>query len=910
MVNGETAVVWTTDVDPTPTTPAVSVVGTSSGIQLDVSSYSPEKDWFYVIVSPTGPTTYDYFISYQQSTLVPYDSSATGFFAVYTAGFDETYSDYSPFEEDDEGPSIPVTFAAVNSVDGHLLTMDPDDASFLQPGFSHWEIERALPTYISYADDPTYHETYIDDLGDFSLINFPSLYEFGPDTYRAYRAKSVDVLGNGSAWSDWDAAFSGQSTIKDLFDNYGQYSNWIDIEFSELDNLYWYQLLDCSAAEPWDDRSPWGTLGTAYAINGDSATYVPADANGASALTYPRSPNIFLDFTADKRFTDDDYLAISTYGFSSKSATPGNGPFTAFLWDSNAGWVWFWGESALSAGWNHMVIKKRDMDEIIAGDWENIQEVRFGNYTGSMPDYVVSDVRFIKAHPDDPETPDETGGVWNFAEDVVGGSPGVWRIFPGSRAAEPDEPFGMGHIDVSNSNWKLAYRSLEKANVVAGTIQAGVFTHPSNVDKLAGLAFFVKDVTPDNWNMYAIELDNSIMRLVKWVDGVRTVISQVTTQFDANGQTIYIGADFGLYDADNGRIKVYAHTIKGSLIQADNLIISAQDTEWLNNAGGSVGLLAYDGNVRFVDFTAGSPAHADVADYAKLAANAIEVGKGRVRFNKDNDYIPEYTIDNGQTWTPIVSGGNTDTVYRPDLTTAELQIQSDGSIDLDGKEAFDGSDTWLRLNQASEFTNGIYTPGHFSSNSLRIGNHPTPGVGYAQFSAGTAINEFSIDGTLAGNSDNAVPTEKAVKTYVDAAGGGGSGTIKDMGYDEFYGHTTAISTTNPTWTTVTGASVTFTSGGGDIIVIATVSYYNQHTINAGWRVYLDSTTTNSRVGQRYNATTDDQTGVICRTVKFTGVSAASHTIYLQVTKVGGSGNFYTCDNVNRPGSLQVFEILS
>ena len=33
---------------------------------------------------------------------------------------------------------------------------------------------------------------------------------------------------------------------------------------------------------------------------------------------------------------------------------------------------------------------------------------------------------------------------------------------------------------------------------------------------------------------------------------------------------------------------------------------------------------------------------------------------------------------------------------------------------------------------------------------------------------GTSINEFSIDGTLSGNSDLAVPTEKAVKTYVDS----------------------------------------------------------------------------------------------------------------------------------------------
>jgi len=37
-----------------------------------------------------------------------------------------------------------------------------------------------------------------------------------------------------------------------------------------------------------------------------------------------------------------------------------------------------------------------------------------------------------------------------------------------------------------------------------------------------------------------------------------------------------------------------------------------------------------------------------------------------------------------------------------------------------------------------------------------------------QSASGTSINEFSTDGTLAGNSDNAVPTEKAAKTYVDA----------------------------------------------------------------------------------------------------------------------------------------------
>lgn len=38
-----------------------------------------------------------------------------------------------------------------------------------------------------------------------------------------------------------------------------------------------------------------------------------------------------------------------------------------------------------------------------------------------------------------------------------------------------------------------------------------------------------------------------------------------------------------------------------------------------------------------------------------------------------------------------------------------------------------------------------------------------------ELSAGTSINEFSTDGTLTGDSNDAVPTEAAVKTYVDTA---------------------------------------------------------------------------------------------------------------------------------------------
>jgi hypothetical protein len=56
---------------------------------------------------------------------------------------------------------------------------------------------------------------------------------------------------------------------------------------------------------------------------------------------------------------------------------------------------------------------------------------------------------------------------------------------------------------------------------------------------------------------------------------------------------------------------------------------------------------------------------------------------------------------------------------------------------------------------------------------------------------GEQINEFSSDGTLAGGSNKAVPTEQAVKTYVDtqiqvhAARTYGSTTTGGMAFEQY-----------------------------------------------------------------------------------------------------------------------------
>lgn len=57
-------------------------------------------------------------------------------------------------------------------------------------------------------------------------------------------------------------------------------------------------------------------------------------------------------------------------------------------------------------------------------------------------------------------------------------------------------------------------------------------------------------------------------------------------------------------------------------------------------------------------------------------------------------------------------------------------------------------------------------------------------AGSLSFPTGVGINEFSSDGTLAGNSDTAVPTEKAVKTYVDGAVSLDHGALTGLGDDD------------------------------------------------------------------------------------------------------------------------------
>lgn len=90
------------------------------------------------------------------------------------------------------------------------------------------------------------------------------------------------------------------------------------------------------------------------------------------------------------------------------------------------------------------------------------------------------------------------------------------------------------------------------------------------------------------------------------------------------------------------------------------------------------------------------------------------------------------------------------------VTTADINGGTiDGTV-IGGSTAAAGSFTTVAASGALTVT-GIQT----LTGATTLGTSLT-------LASGATVTEFSTDGTMAGNSDAAVPTEKAVKTYVDA----------------------------------------------------------------------------------------------------------------------------------------------
>ncbi len=122
------------------------------------------------------------------------------------------------------------------------------------------------------------------------------------------------------------------------------------------------------------------------------------------------------------------------------------------------------------------------------------------------------------------------------------------------------------------------------------------------------------------------------------------------------------------------------------------------------------------------------------------------------------------------------------------------------------------------------------------------------------FDAGQAVDEISIDGTLADDSDTAIPTEKAVKTYVDAQVSGGGGSSASI-----------LTADNQDNTAYSVSFVSATGAGSSVYTDATQLNYNPST---GLLVAQDF---NSLSDIRYKENVETIDGAVAKLQQLRGV---------------------------------------
>ena len=187
-----------------------------------------------------------------------------------------------------------------------------------------------------------------------------------------------------------------------------------------------------------------------------------------------------------------------------------------------------------------------------------------------------------------------------------------------------------------------------------------------------------------------------------------------------------------------------------------------------------------------------------------------------LRLSESGGAIDEVAFVGGTDIDVVRTDAGTITINNTFTETAQLLLQT---VNSDG-----GS--YTAQSAVDEFYivggTGITTSSSGSNVSVAFNGTNIPSI---QFTSGVSITEFSSDATLAGNSNSAVPTEQAVKTYVDGeiagvgGGGGGGGnafgnivvdTQSTVGADQATDNLTLVAGDNISITTdATADSVTF-----------------------------------------------------------------------------------------------------
>jgi hypothetical protein len=265
------------------------------------------------------------------------------------------------------------------------------------------------------------------------------------------------------------------------------------------------------------------------------------------------------------------------------------------------------------------------------------------------------------------------------------------------------------------------------------------------------------------------ELYPTIQRLGTSTDS-RIVISQALDSVDIyagatqvadltiNTQTLGVAGDNAklVLDQSNTKATLYANNTFYLEIEAagggggtlkyfdDNTeIISANTTEIYVGDSGAIA----DGTRFYASFD-NEHLHLDAGGFSLMVSSA--------GLNLDPTGAHAASVDINQVLNTVdgdaIDASSTDS----QLATAKLLYNTIGNITPN--EITQG-DSYVRVTDSTDVSIAS-----FVIDSVQEAQIDTDGLTLA---SGASVNEFSTDGTLAGDSDDAVPTEKAVKTYVD-----------------------------------------------------------------------------------------------------------------------------------------------
>jgi len=196
------------------------------------------------------------------------------------------------------------------------------------------------------------------------------------------------------------------------------------------------------------------------------------------------------------------------------------------------------------------------------------------------------------------------------------------------------------------------------------------------------------------------------------------------------------------------------------------------DTDKIYEGDSSVEVIDDGTSVSRVEVVVDSTTVASFSDVGLVLENGTAVNEFSIDgtlVDNSNDAVPtekavKTYVDNGLSSLnsdKILEGDSSVEVIDDDITVARVEVVVNttkvANLDQDVQVLGIDNNTFITIDQTA---NSVVIP----VDSVEVMTLTEDGLGLKN---GVIVDEFSSDGTLAGNSDTAVPTEKAVKTYVD-----------------------------------------------------------------------------------------------------------------------------------------------